>query len=280
MKNLTEKAMLLSLNISCWSARKFDKELTKELEESHGAYDSGRFNKLLIDKAYVNDIQRIASEARKFHYYNTLAWGKDNQRILLSVNYFDYMEKINEFSIKFSEEVKNFKKLYKMLIDRAQVRLNSMFNSSDYPTVEELKYKYGFSVDVNPIPAAGDFRVNLNADEVAEIQKNIEKKQHESIAAAMKDVWKRLYEIVSHMSEKLHQRDGIFRDSLVDNVIKLAQMLPKLNLTDDPELMKIKEEVEQKLSADPENIRNNKGLRLETAENADEILKKMEKFVA
>lgn len=279
MKKLTEKAMLITLNISCWTARKFDRQLTQELEHSHDVEDAGRFNKLLIDKNYIGDIQSIANKARTFHYYNTLAWG-DNQRILLSVNYFDYMEKLNEFNIQYNEAVRGFKKQYVALIEKAKIRLNTMFKSEDYPTVEDLKYKYRFGVDVSPIPESDDFRVSLNDEEVAEIKEKIEQKQKDGVAEAMKEVWQRLYDIVSHMSKSLHNSDKIFRDSLIDNVIKLAQMLPKLNLTDDPELMKMKEEVELKLTkADPVNIRRNRGLRMEVADNADELLKKMEKFV-
>ncbi|CAM5998721.1 unnamed protein product [Sphagnum balticum] len=45
---LITRAMLASLRISSWSARKYDKRVTEETNRSHGAdSDAGRYNKML-----------------------------------------------------------------------------------------------------------------------------------------------------------------------------------------------------------------------------------------
>lgn len=67
MKNLAEKALLVTLNISQWSARKYDRKVTEEVNDTHQAKDAGRFNKLLIDKTHLDEIQKIVNEARHFH---------------------------------------------------------------------------------------------------------------------------------------------------------------------------------------------------------------------
>ena len=46
---LNHKAMLMTLSISQWTARKHDKHASSEIEKSHGAKNAGRFNKLLVD---------------------------------------------------------------------------------------------------------------------------------------------------------------------------------------------------------------------------------------
>jgi hypothetical protein len=75
---LSEKAMLVNLKISVWTARKFDPKVTQEIERSHNTRgDIGRFNKALVSLKSVKKYQVIAGEIRTFHYANTLPWGDE-----------------------------------------------------------------------------------------------------------------------------------------------------------------------------------------------------------
>lgn len=82
MNNLTEKAMLVRLSISQWTARKYDKKISREVASLHNtSSDAGRYNKVLIAKQAIEAIQKIVSESRTYHYINTLAWeGRNNER--------------------------------------------------------------------------------------------------------------------------------------------------------------------------------------------------------
>ena len=56
---LSRKAVLVSVNISQWTARKLDREVTDEVNASHGAQkDAGRYNKLLLEKEALADPDR------------------------------------------------------------------------------------------------------------------------------------------------------------------------------------------------------------------------------
>jgi hypothetical protein len=50
--SLSSRAMLCSLSISMWSARKHDPEASQEIAQRHGAQaDAGRYDKVLLPKA-------------------------------------------------------------------------------------------------------------------------------------------------------------------------------------------------------------------------------------
>jgi len=85
MSNLNEKAMLVKLSVSQWTARKYDKKVSQEINDQYSAHDAGRYNKVLIAQEEIKKISKVASQARSFHYFNTLPWDDNGSRILPSV---------------------------------------------------------------------------------------------------------------------------------------------------------------------------------------------------
>ena len=75
---LSQKAVLASIRISQWSARKVDKNATDEIHaRNHAEPHAGRYNKLLIAREGLQKVQHVAGEARTFHYGMTQPWLDD-----------------------------------------------------------------------------------------------------------------------------------------------------------------------------------------------------------
>ena len=71
--SLSSRAMLCSLSISMWSARKHDPDASQEIAQRHGAHaDAGRYHKVLLPKEALAEVQKIVSDARQEHYFMTL----------------------------------------------------------------------------------------------------------------------------------------------------------------------------------------------------------------
>jgi len=68
---IQNKAMLVTLSISQWTARKQDKSVTAEVETAHGAHDSGKFNKLLVAKELLEPITKLTAKIRESHHFST-----------------------------------------------------------------------------------------------------------------------------------------------------------------------------------------------------------------
>jgi len=274
---INEKAMLVTLNISQWNARRADDKATDEILQANGARrGSGRFNKLLVSLASVKRYQRAANDARTFHYANTLPWDDEGARVLPSENYFAYTKKMRELQAHFQHAVDEFIGDYPSLIRQARQDLGGLFNPADYPSVDTVREKFRLETRVSPLPDSGDFRVSLGDDEVKAIQGDIEARVKAQVTTAIQDLWGRLHRAVNHLAEKLRDSDTIFRDSLVGNIKELTDVLPRLNITEDASLGQMINEARATLAnLDPDTLRENEGERKQAVDKAEDILKKM-----
>lgn len=274
---IQERAMLVQLKVSSWAGKKKDKKITRETNSFYGADQSaGYYNKCLVNKDAIKPIQQAVNEARKFHYENTLPWGDSGERLLPSKNYLDYTSRMRELNAAFDREVEKFLQVYPTLIEDAEYKLNKMFNPADYPDVYQLRQRFSFTTEINPVPSGEDFRVNLAQAEQEDIRKQIEHQTRRAQARAMEDLWNRLYDVVSKMADRLSESDAVFRDSLVGNVQSLVQLLPKLNVTEDPDLEKLTREVERRLCRyTPADLRKNEAAKTEAYHDASAIVEFM-----
>jgi len=272
--------MLVRLTISQWSARKFDRKVSDKVARDYGASsDAGRYSKVLIAEEAIQAIAKAANEARTYHYENTLPWRDDGARILPAAQFERYSKSLREFRAKFDQAVSDFVPRYSDYVEAAKGRLNGMFEPSDYPQSHELADRYSFETTIDPIPDAPDFRVALQAEDAAAIQASIEARNRVALDAAMRDVWTRLHDTVSRVAERLTDPDAIFRDSLIENLTGLVKVLPALNLTSDPGLTRLADEVQAKiLRFAPDTLRAHKPTRAQVAEDASAILDAMKAY--
>lgn len=285
---LPSRAMLCSVSISMWSARKHDPDASEEIAVRHGAQaDSGRYHKVLLPKQALAEIQKIVSEARQEHYFMTLPWDDNGYRVLPAAAYMDHVEKMRGLSNRFTGAVDALSRQFLTLIDQARTRLGGLFREADYPTPDELRAKFSFETKVLPLPDAGDFRVALGDEEKERIKRQITAAVEASLQVGSRELWFRLYEAVQHMADRLTAYkvtdQGVehpFRDTVVTNLVKLVDVLPKLNITNDPELDRLAEQVRHSLLVDPKELRKSDAVRAETAKAAAAIAQHMADYMA
>lgn len=275
MKKLTEKALLVDLTISQWSARKYDRKATKEVDETHNTKDAGRFNKILIATDHLKAIQSIVTEARQYHYDNTLPWDDKGRRLMPSTNYFDFTKKMSEIKSKFEKEVANFAASYPTMIEEARVRLNGLFNDDDYPN--DIEEKFDIRVSFSPIPEKEDIRVDIDEAEVLKLQDAIGKEINNRFAEAHRNIFQRVVDHLKHMKERLDVKDSVFKNTLFENILPLIDLLPRLNVAGDPNVDTMCNDL-RSLYVDPDNVRNSKRLRAQKAGEVDALLNKFNTF--
>lgn len=285
--SLPSRAMLCSLSISMWSARKHDREASEEIAQRHGAQpDAGRYHKVLLPKEALAEIQKIVSESRQEHYFMTLPWDDNGYRVLPAAAYMDHTAKMRELSNRFTPAIEVLVRQFGQLVEEAKDRLGGLFRPADYPPPDELRSKFSFETKVMPLPDAGDFRVALGNEEKERIKRQITAAVEASLQVASRELWQRLYEAVNHLAERLQAYKvtgtGVehpFRDSIVTNLVKLVDVLPKLNVTADPELERLTAEVRASLLVDPEELRKSQSARSETATAAAAIATRMAAYM-
>lgn len=279
--NLNDRALLVQLSISQWTARKYDKRITKEVAHSNNtSVDAGRYNKSLLPmNDYLDRVHKKTTHIRNKFYENTLPWGLEGTMMLPSANYLNFMTEFRKEKSEWQSLVRDFIDNYDALKDNAKRFLNGLYNEADYPTRTDVLCKFDIDMAVFPIPSS-DFRVSIADHELTSIQQDVERRVAEAQGKAMQDVWQRLYDRVKHMADKLADPKAIFRDSMIENAREICSILPRLNFMDDPNLESLRQEVELGISNHhPDALRNDPDLRRETADEAKRIADLMRGFM-
>lgn len=275
--DITQKAMVVRFSVSQWTARKYDKGATQTVNEQYQVpvygKDQVRVNKTIIAKDSLVAIQQVVNAARTYHYAATLPWKDDGARLLPAKNFSAYSESMRKFRSRFEPAVEALVDAYPDLIQDARSRLNGLFKPEDYPTIDAIRSKYSFDISISPVPTAGDFRVNLQQEEITKIREEISADTDKAVKAAHGDLYARLATAVGHMTEKLSDPKAIFRDSLVENVSELLSLIPRLDILDDPNLQSLCKQAEEKLlKYDPQTLRDHPANRASVATDAKGVL--------
>lgn len=278
--NLNDRALLVQLSISQWTARKYDKAATRKVaEEFHNFVDQGRYNKTLLPmNSLLDNVHKKTTFIREKFYKNTLPWGMEGTQMLPTSNYLQFMTEFRKEKGEWESIVQTFVDNYDDLRLDAKRVLGGLYNDADYPSQSDVERKFKIDMAVFPVPAT-DFRCAIASDELSRIQQDVERRVADAQTTAMKEVWDRLYERVKHMAEKLADPKAIFRDTMVDNTKELCALLPRLNFMDDPNLEQLRQQVESSLLKHPEALRNDPDLRRDTAAEAKQIMDKMSVFM-
>lgn len=279
--HLSDRALLVQLNVSQWTARKQDKKATKEVQLRNGAADgTGNFHKSLLPMSdSLANIHTMTGDIRREFYANTLPWGLENTHMLPTANYLNFMTTFRKRKSEWQAVVNKFLADYPYLQTNAQRFLGKLYDPADYPDVHDLRHKFNMDLVVMPVPT-NDFRVQLADDELSTIHADIQRRVEQSSGLAMKEAWQRLYDHVKLMSERLGNMEGRLYDSLFDNAIELCRILPRLNFTDDPHLEAMRTEVETKLVGhSKEAIKGSPVLRKQVADEAADIMARMGAFM-
>lgn len=290
---LSEKAMLATLTIHSWSARKHDKKVTKETNKRNNATDdAGRYNKLLVSSEVLKELASIGGAARMAHYVLTLPWLDTGARILPTAHWEKYTKEMREFETKYKAQLEKFVSVYPTVVEEAKVRLNGMFDEEDYPHVDDIREKFGFTRRLLPCPDASDFRVDLASEVRDDIADQIRAEMKEALRVAMQAPIHRIMEHVGNMVDRLgsykpakagsgDRAEGDFKSSLVTNLRDLVELLPAFNLTNNPALDDLTKRIARDLCAnDMTDLKANATVRKATKTAAEKIFADAEALMA
>ena len=278
---LNDRALLVQLSISTWSANKLDKQISAETTRAKGAMSGTiRSHKTLLPMCdLLDNIRQKANLIRTRFYDNTLPWGVKGIQILPTANYLAFMTEFRKERSEYEYLVKQFAPAYPQLVRDAQRFLGTSYNPADYPEAHEIADKFKMDMQVMPVPN-NDFRVDIADEELARIHDEVEARVKQAAQGAMQDVWQRLYDKVKHLADKLNDPKAVFRDSTVNHLVELCELLPRLNVMDDPNLEAMRQEVEGKLAGyNPDTLRADVKVRQTVATEANDIAAKMAAFM-
>ncbi len=283
-----ERAMLVTLSVSMWTGRRFDKQISDEVNDTHAAgKDAGRYNKnLLGGKCDEYKAIRSAKTAlRDLHMEMTLPWHDDGTRLLPTALYTRYTNAMRARRHDFEDAARAFVDAYPAIRESARIQLNGLYREEDYP--RSVADRFRVSVGYAPIPRGSDLRVDLSEDERVHIAASVNVTVHENLNAAMREAWGRFHETVREIADRLTADpdvDGklpIFRNALIDNARRTVGLLAALNIRQDPYLETLRVEADAILAGiTTDELRENPIVRLNTGKAVQAIVDRMAAFYA
>jgi hypothetical protein len=238
--NLNSCGILVTLAISQWTARKLDRGVSDEVEAQKGAKSKGaaRVNKnLLAGRPELEEIAQIATKARNYVYDNTFPWTDSGQRLLPTLKLMEFDKTVRGYMAEFNAKVDGFLGIYPSLITAQAMALGDMFKRDDFPSASEIAGKFSIGMDIEPVPAAGDFRVDVGNEALEELQKSLSNTNAKREAAMLADISKRFGEHLSRMSDRLvsetdaktgEPKQKRFHDTLVSSAFELCSLVKSL----------------------------------------------------
>lgn len=283
--SIATSAMMVELNISCWTARKLDKKVSEEVDSAKNTkVKAGNYHKhLLAGNPHLDAVVKYAAKVRLWNTQQTIPWSDSGSRIVTMENLFNggYKRQLDDHKIEFDRLAANFINVYPTLISAAAFQLGDLFDRDEYPEVDTLEKKFKFNYSLIPIPTAGDFRIEIGEQAKAELVAQYEAAFNERLNNAMRDVWDRLYDCLSHMSERLASDDEgkrkVFHGTLLTNATELISLLTRLNVTNDPKLEQARRDLQAALvDTDISALKDSDYVRENVKAKVDDILKRFE----
>lgn len=282
--SISHAAMLVELNISVWTANKIDKDASRKVaDDNRASADAGHFRKNLMAGSHLRkELADYAAGCRLWHNTRTMPWADRGPRLLPTSLFLDYKTEANARQAYFDNKVAEFLVAYPRLVQTAHNYLGDLFDPTDYPSEDEVRAKFGFRLVFSPVPDAGDFRIDLPAQEMVAMQQQYQAQADERVASAMKEQWGKLHDMVTRMSDKLVEpEDGEdkrrWHDTFITNAQEMCQMLTHLNVTRDPTLEEARRGLERAIAGvEIDDIKEDVTVREDVKAKLDAMLKQYE----
>ena len=279
--SISNSAMLVELNISVWTAAVTDRKATaKVTDDAKASADAGQFKKnLMAGTTLRKEIADYAAICRTWHNGRTMPWSDRGPRLLPTSMFFDYKQEANAKRDYFMDKVERFCAAYPDLVDAAKQNLGDLYRAEDYPSVDDVRNKFGFQLVFSPVPESSDFRLVAADADLADLKAQYDAAYDSRVKDAMQSAWDKLHDMLTKMTEKLSEPEGedakpkLFHASFITNVHDMCGMLSHFNITKDPKLEEARRALEKLVSnVDIDDIRKDLGTRIDLKSQVDQVL--------
>lgn len=144
MKNadhMFREAALIQLTATCWQ---LDKQLPQALLADVGNVDYLRGRKLLLPPDSTAPIKQVIGKARNYLRKIALPFPITGCLLVPKKLIPEIQEELGNLQQEYNRTVEDFLFWYPQTIEDARINLADLFNSCDYPTLDDLKNRFRF----------------------------------------------------------------------------------------------------------------------------------------
>ena len=289
--SISSSAMLVQLNVSVWTARKKDKAATAKVAREAGASaKAGNYNKnLLAGCTELEDLKKFVGNARNAHYAMTAPWSDMGLRLIPTAAFFDYVNHMTGLEQEYWRLYKLFEDEYSWRISNMlaqQKELGTMFDQSEYPPVDELRRKFGWTLSKQPVPESGHFSLDIPNEQQEILKQEYDEFYGAQLQGVANDIWSRLKKNLETVLRQLSPKDEFdadgnqkynkLYDSVFDTSLELIRMMRSFNLTGDTRMTMVADQLENALyGVNTDALKNSESLRLEKQQEVKDIIRNL-----
>ena len=289
--SLASSAVLISVDISVWSATKQDRGISDEVTTAKNADKSaGRYVKNLLanhpsHKAVVNYRQTIYNWLQR----RTYRWNQ-SQQLLPSIDMPKFKQEYHEHQVAFHALVDSLINNYDSIVSDMAFKQGDMFNRSDYPTKEQVASKFSLNLYVSEVPT-NDFRCGIAQDIAEDLFNNLSSQTKTIIDNIASDQAQRLVDVMESIThccgvDEIDLENGEVRtkrrkiyDTTIQKALEMCESFKRFNLKNDSGLEQARASLEKVLrGVSAEDIRDSDAVRHHVKEGIDDILSKFGSF--
>ena len=290
MLDLNKRAMLVKSRIELKGllGERQDKDAREQMATTYQSVeDQCKASKYLINQKVksVRNVRTSAQSLRECVYRYTFPWiGSDLN--LLPVKVYDSFKKdYDQRLAKHQSAIEDYISDYPSLVAQARLPaphgLGNLFDADQYPSSDKISRLFHHSLEYMPLPDSGNFVADIAQDAAMEAKASIERKIQEVVVHSFNNIVQRSERLVVLLVDKLSeyrpgQKQGCFRDSLIDNITDLADLIRKLNYTDDIVIDQIAIQLDRLTRNTPEELRNSGLTRADIKSDGEALLAKLE----
>jgi hypothetical protein len=279
--DLSRDAILVKLTVRQYTGRKKDEILSIESAAANNA-DSKVIDSYLatMGKDDRMPIQKLGTAARQHLNFHSAMWD-EGRRVVANTGYEKLRTELEAMGMAFNAAVEELVGRHDELERKARTSLGPiLFDRCGFPTMQTLRDAYGFEIITEPITNPGDIRLrHVSADVVRGIEENTRRVHSGKVGDSLKQLVVRLHEVVDRVATTCATEDAVFRDTMLTNVRALCDVVPSLNLTQDPFISRMTDDIASLIgTVEPKVLRENPAVRKEVADKAKSLAERLRTF--
>ena len=273
--------MLGSLSIGHWTARKIDKASAGKIEADAGAKSgvASASKKLMHGVAEHEAIIKKATLIRNEWSKISLPWfdGRGGPRAVAAAGVMDISQQVGDWKREYFELVDAFIPVYGAQRAERAFDMGTLFDPRDFPRLDEIKRKFYFEFSWCALPNADDIRLaeGLSKEEAEALAEEAREAEVSRLKTAMDTAASRLYEVVSSMHKTMAVPDAKFHNTKLENINKLVDLMPGLNIANDPKLIELTKKAKLLALKSPDELRNDVDARARAAKEAKTLAEQL-----
>jgi hypothetical protein len=241
-----------------------------DIEEKHL-----QVHKRLLPPSAWDAIESARHKVRRYHKRMTVMWDK-GVALLPSAKFMEYNQTMRKLVDEYNRATNSLADRLDDYKSAQRVAQRALFREVDWPTAAYFRTRFSINLTYMPVPNAGDFRVDVFGDQLETVRANLEDMVTTRIADSTLRCRMRLLKDLTELYETLNDPKTVLRSSLLDNLKFSAEIIPLLNVLDDPTLNKQAQRalaIVKDYTADA--IRHDEEVRATCAREARELIKEL-----